>query len=93
MPNLSPGIFSAHDHAEGEFFSAANENAGRVSEAAQTGQNGQEIAAAAAVSKLAARAKTPAALAKIDDGDQRHQRERDSACRARTGAKLQTPAA
>ena len=38
MPNLSPGISSAHDHAEGEFFSAANENAGRVSEAAQTGQ-------------------------------------------------------
>ena len=44
MPNLSPGIYSAHDHAEGEFFSAANENAGRVSEAAQAGQNGQEIA-------------------------------------------------
>ncbi len=44
MPNLCPGIYSAHDHAEGEFFSAANENAGRVSEAAQAGQNGQEIA-------------------------------------------------
>jgi hypothetical protein len=44
MPNLSPGIYSAHDHAEGEFFSAANENAGRVSEAAQAGQDGQEIA-------------------------------------------------
>jgi hypothetical protein len=44
MPNLSPGIFSAHDHAEGEFFSAANENAGRASEAAQAGQTGQEIA-------------------------------------------------
>jgi len=43
MPNLSPAIFSAHDHAEGEFFSAANENAGRVSEAAQAGQTGQEI--------------------------------------------------
>jgi len=45
MPNLSPGIYSAHDHAEGEFFSAANENAGRISEAAQAGQAGQEIAA------------------------------------------------
>jgi hypothetical protein len=44
MPDLSPGIYSAHDHAEGEFFSAANENAGRVSEAAQAGQNRQEIA-------------------------------------------------
>jgi hypothetical protein len=44
MPDLSPGIYSAHDHAEGEFFSAANENAGRVSEAAQKGQAGQEIA-------------------------------------------------
>jgi hypothetical protein len=43
MPNLSPAIYSAHDHAEGEFFSAANENAGRISEAAQAGQNGQEI--------------------------------------------------
>ena len=44
MPDLSPGIYSAHDHAEGEFFSAANENAGRVSEAAQAGQLRQEIA-------------------------------------------------
>jgi hypothetical protein len=44
MPNLSPGIYSAHDHAEGEFFSAANENAGRASEAAQAGQPRQEIA-------------------------------------------------
>ena len=44
MPDLSPAMYSAHDHAEGEFFSAANENAGRVSEAAQAGQDGQEIA-------------------------------------------------
>ena len=27
MPDLCPGVFSAHDHAEGEFFSAPNENA------------------------------------------------------------------
>jgi hypothetical protein len=38
MPNLSPEIFSAHDHAEGEFFSAANENAGQTAEAAQDRQ-------------------------------------------------------
>ena len=44
MPDLSPAMYSAHDHAEGEFFSAANENAGRASEAAQAGQTGQEIA-------------------------------------------------
>ena len=88
MPNLSPGIYSAHDHAEGEFFSAANENAGRVSEAAQAGQNGQEIAgrggglqAGCDTEKHAARAKILAALAKIDDGDERHQRERNGACR------------
>jgi hypothetical protein len=44
VPNLSPALYSAHDHAEGEFFSDANENAGRAREAAQAGQNGQEIA-------------------------------------------------
>jgi hypothetical protein len=27
MPDLCPGVFSAHDHAEGEFFSVPNENA------------------------------------------------------------------
>jgi hypothetical protein len=41
MPNLSPGIFSAHDHAEGEFFSAAAENAGHTSKAAQARQDRQ----------------------------------------------------
>jgi hypothetical protein len=43
-PNLSPGIFSAHDHAEGEFFSAANENAGHSSETAQVRQTRQAFA-------------------------------------------------
>ena len=88
MPNLPSGIYSAHDHAEGEFFSAAHDNAGRVSEAAQAGQDGQEIAgrgggrqAGCDTEKHAARAKILAALAKIDDGDERHQRERDGAGR------------
>ena len=42
-PDLSPGIFSAHDHAEGEFFSAANENAGHTGETAQARQNRQGL--------------------------------------------------
>jgi len=37
-PNLSPAFFSAHDHAEGEFFSAAKENTKQARQAAKTGQ-------------------------------------------------------
>ncbi len=39
MPDLSPGIFSAHDRAEGEFFSAADENNGHAGETAQARQD------------------------------------------------------
>ena len=42
-PDLSPGISSAHDHAEGVFFSAANENAGHTGETAQARQNRQGL--------------------------------------------------
>jgi len=64
MPNLSPAIYSAHDHAEGEFFSAANENAGHVSEAAQVGQPRQEIPGRGGGLKARCTSENPAARAK-----------------------------
>ena len=38
MPDLCPGVFSAHDHAEGEFFSAPNENADNPGSLRQPGK-------------------------------------------------------
>lgn len=38
MPDLCPGVFSAHDHAEGEFFSVPNENADNSGSLRQPGK-------------------------------------------------------
>lgn len=38
MPDLYPGVFSAHDHAEGEFFSVPNENADNPGSLRQPGK-------------------------------------------------------
>ena len=38
MPDLCPGVFSAHDHAEGEFFSVPNENAANPGSLRQPGK-------------------------------------------------------
>ena len=43
MPDLYPGVFSAHDHAEGEFFSAPNENADNPGSMGQPGKEAGNI--------------------------------------------------
>ena len=43
MPDLCPGVFSAHDHAEGEFFSAPNENADNPGSLRQPGKEASSL--------------------------------------------------
>ena len=101
MPDLCPGVFSAHDHAEGEFFSAPNENADNPGSLRRPGKEDGSLKGTARRGEARhprPRSRHPQSeaarnqLPKIDDGDECHQRERHGARGARPRPELQAPA-